>query len=79
MAELAERSERAQTAIQSWLDVDDLLAASDYPDAQLLRDRMSVALRRWPSGDALPRRVQQLAERVEAYYESGENTRERVL
>jgi hypothetical protein len=79
MAELAERSERAQTAIQSWLDADDLLAAENYPDAQLLRDRMSVALRRWPSSAPLPQRVQQLAERVEAYYESGENTRERVL
>jgi FixJ family two-component response regulator len=79
MAELAERMQRAQTAIQSWLDVDDLLASEDYPDAQLLRDRMNVALRRWPSGDVIPERVQQLAQQVEAYYESGENTKERVL
>ena len=79
MAELSERAERAQTAMQSWLDVDDLLAGEDYPDAQLLRDRMSVALRRWPTGEPLPQRVHQLAERVEAYYESGENTRERAL
>ena len=79
MAELSERTQRAQTAIQSWLDVDDLLAVEDYPDAQLLRDRMMMASRRWPSGDEIPERVQQLSERVEAYYESGENTRERVL
>jgi PAS domain-containing protein len=79
MAELGERTKRAQTAIQSWLDVDDLLAAEDYPDAQLLRDRMNLALRRWPSGHEIPERVRRLAERVEAYYESGENTRERVL
>lgn len=79
MAELAERMQRAQTAIQSWLDVDELLASEDYPDAQPLRDRMNVALRRWPSGELIPERVQQLTQRVEAYYESGENTRERVL
>ena len=79
MAELAERSQRAQTAIQNWLDVDDLLVAEDYPDAQLLRDRMNVALRRWPTGDPVPERVLRLVERVESYYESGENTRERVL
>jgi FixJ family two-component response regulator len=79
MAELSEYAQRAQTAIQSWLDVDDLLAGQDYPDAQLLRDRMNLALRRWPSGDEIPERVRELAQRVEAYYESGENTRERVL
>ena len=79
MAELAERASRAQTAIQSWLDVDELLSREDYPDAQLLRDRMSVATRRWPSGEALPQRVVDLARRVEAYYESGENLKESVL
>jgi len=79
MAELAEQVERMQTAAQSWLDVDDLIATQEYPDAQLLRDRMTVALRRWPSGEPLPDRVRQLAERVESYYESGENSRERVL
>ena len=79
MAELAEQVERMQTAVQSWLDVDDLIATQDYPDAQLLRDRMNVASRRWPSGEPLPERVQRLAERVESYYESGENPRERVL
>lgn len=79
MVELAERAQRAQTAIQSWLDVDDQLASEEYPDAQLLRDRMQLGVRRWPVRDVLPERVQQLAERVEAYYESGENSRERVL
>ncbi|MEE3332025.1 MAG: response regulator [Myxococcota bacterium] len=79
MTELGERASRAQTAIQSWLDVDDLIAREDYPDAQLLRDRMSVATHRWPAGEALPARVGELAARVEAYYESGENKKERVL
>jgi len=79
MAELAERMQRAQTAIQSWLDVDDLIESEEYPDAQPLRDRMNLALRRWPSGEAIPERVQKLSERVEAYYDSGENMRERVL
>jgi len=79
MAELSARSQRAQTAIQSWLDVDDQLAGEDYPDAQLLRDRIQLGMQRWPAGDLIPERVQQLAKRVEAYYESGENPRERVL
>lgn len=79
MAELRERVQRMQTAIQNWLDVDDLLATQDYPDAQLLRDRMNVAGLRWPTGEELPARVQRLAARVAAYYESGENSRERVL
>ncbi|MCA9509127.1 MAG: response regulator [Myxococcota bacterium] len=79
MAELGERVSRAQTAIQNWLDVDDLLVREDYPDAQLLRDRMNVAAQRWPSGEALPARVAELARRVEGYYESGENPRQRVL
>jgi len=79
MAELTEKASRAQTAIQSWLDVDDLLAREEYPDAQLLRDRMNVAAHRWPSGEVLPAHVAELARRVEAYYESGENPRQRVL
>ena len=79
MSELAERVSRAQTAIQNWLDIDEQLAREDYPDAQLLRDRMSVAAQRWPSGEALPARVAALAQRIEAYYESGENPKQRVL
>jgi FixJ family two-component response regulator len=79
MAELAERISRAQTAIQSWLDVDDVLQRDEYPDAQLLRDRMRLAGKRWPRRDELPARVEALARRVEDYYESGENPRERVL
>ncbi len=79
MAELAERITRGQTAMQSWLDVDDVLHRDEYPEAQLLRDRMLVANKRWPRPDGLPQRVEALARRVEDYYESGENPRERVL
>ncbi|NNL65679.1 MAG: response regulator [Myxococcales bacterium] len=79
MAELAERAERTITAMQNWLDVDDTLAREDYPDAQLLLDRMRVALARWPLPEAVPAPVTELASRVEAYYESGENPRKRVL
>jgi hypothetical protein len=38
-----------------------------------------VALARWPRSDELPARVRELARRVEAYYESGENSRQRAL
>lgn len=79
MAELAERASRSATAIDHWLAVDDALAREDYPDAQLLRDRMRVATSRWPLPDRLPARVQELARRVEAYYESGENPKQPVL
>ena len=79
MSELGERVSRSRTAIQNWLDVDDTLARQEYPDAQTLLDRMRVASQRWPNADALPIRVNALAERVEAYYESGENPREWVL
>ncbi len=79
MAELGERVSRSQTAIQNWLDVDDTLARDEYPDAQGLLDRMRVASERWPKSNGLPGRVQALADRVAAYYESGENPRERVL
>ena len=79
MAELADRASRSQTAVQNWLDVDDRLAGEDYPDAQMLVDRMRVAGQRWPRSDKLPERVHALAETVEAYYESGENPRQRVL
>jgi FixJ family two-component response regulator len=78
-AALAERISRTITALQNWLAVDEDLARRDYPDAQILVDRMRVALSRWPSPDAVPARVRELARRVEAYYESGENRREPVL
>ncbi len=79
MAELSERASRSQTAMQNWLDVDELLVREDYPDAQLLLDRMRVAIQRWPEPEALPERVRELAARVEAYYETGENSKQRVL
>lgn len=79
MGELAERASRSATAIDHWLAVDDALARDDYPDAQLLRERIRVATSRWPLPDRLPPRVQELARRVEAYYESGENPKQPVL
>jgi CheY-like chemotaxis protein len=79
MAELAERASRAATAIDHWLAVDDSLSREDYPDAQLLRERMRVASSRWPFPERVPARVQTLAQRVEAYYESGENAKQPVL
>ena len=79
MAELKERVSRTQTAIQSWLDADDRIAREDYPEAQLLLDRMRLAARRWPDKDQLPARVAELQQLVESYYESGENPRKRVL
>jgi CheY-like chemotaxis protein len=79
MGELAERSSRTITALQNWIAVDDALAEEDFPEAQLLQSRMRVALSRWPLHDELPARVRELAKRVEAYYESGENPKQRVL
>lgn len=79
MADLRERTNRTLTAIDHWLLVDDTLAREDYPDAQLLRERMRVASARWPLGGRLPLRVQELDQRVEAYYESGENPKRAVL
>jgi len=79
MAELEERVSRTQTAIQNWLDVDDQLVGVEFPDAQLLLDRMRVAEQRWPYPDEEPRAVHALLHRVESYYESGENPRQRVL
>jgi hypothetical protein len=79
MGELAERASRAATACDHWLAVDDSLAREDYPDAQLLRERIRVATSRWPFPERLPARVQELARRVEAYYESGENPKQPVL
>ena len=79
LSELGEKLSRTQTAMQSWLDADDVLAREEYPDAQLLLDRMRVASKRWPYADALPNRVIELSQRIEAYYESGENPGTRVL
>jgi hypothetical protein len=77
--ELGERSARTVTALENWLAIDDALAREDYPDAQLLQDRMRVALSRWPRPDEVPARVRELARRVEAYYDSGENSKQRTL
>jgi CheY-like chemotaxis protein len=79
MSELGERVSRTRTAIGSWLDVDDSLAGDDFPDAQLLRDRLNVALQRWPSSVALPEGIVALSRAVESYYETGENSRQRIL
>jgi FixJ family two-component response regulator len=79
MSELGERASRTVTAIDNWLAVEDSLRREDYPDAQLLRDRMRMANSRWPLDDRIPSRVQELARRVEAYYESGENEKQPVL
>jgi CheY-like chemotaxis protein len=79
VAELAERQSRTLTALENWLDVDDALAREDFPDAQLLQDRMRVAMARWPLPDEVPERIAELARRVEEYYESGENPKQRVL
>jgi CheY-like chemotaxis protein len=77
--ELRERSARTVTALENWLAIDDSLAREDYPDAQLLQDRRRVARARWPRPDGVPERVRELASRVEAYYDSGENSKQRTL
>jgi CheY-like chemotaxis protein len=79
MVHLAERLSRTLTAIENWLDVDDAIAEQDFPDAQVLLDRMRVATARWPLADQLPGRVRELADHVDRYYESGENSKQRVL
>ncbi len=79
MSELAERTSRTLTAIEYWLAVDDVLAKEDFPEAQPLLERMRIATSRWPSADHLPHRVRELAQRVEAYYETGENPKQPVL
>jgi CheY-like chemotaxis protein len=77
-AELRDRASRTQTAIEYWVAVDDTLAREAFPDAQPLVDRMRLANQRWPQ-ERLPERVRQLAQRVESYYESGENPKQPVL
>jgi hypothetical protein len=79
MKELAERATRTLTAIDHWLVVDAALANEAFPDAQLLRDRMRIAARRWPLDGEVPARVRALQQRVEDYYESGENPRQHIL
>ena len=68
-----------RSAIGNWLDVDDTMAGDAYPDAQMLRDRLSVAAQRWPRSESLPEGVVALSRAVESYYESGENPRQRIL
>jgi CheY-like chemotaxis protein len=79
MEQLAERVSRTLTAIENWIDVNDALGSQDYPDAQLLLDRMRVATTRWPLVDRLPERVRELGRAVDQYYESGENSKQRIL
>jgi CheY-like chemotaxis protein len=79
MVELGERISRTRTAVENWLAVDDALAREGYPDARLLVERMRVAISRWPLPEEVPERVRRLSERVEAYYQSGENPGQRVL
>jgi CheY-like chemotaxis protein len=79
MGQLAERLSRTLTAIENWIDVDAAIGCEDYPDAQVLLDRMRVGTTRWPLPDKLPARVRELAKRVDQYYESGENPKQRVL
>jgi len=79
MKELADRISRARTSVENWLAVDDALRNEEFPDAQVLQDRMRVASARWPLGTELPPRVANLAQRVADYYESGEQIREAIL
>jgi len=79
MGQLAERLSRTLTTLENWLDVDDAIAREDFPDAQLLLDRMRIATTRWPLVNRLPARVRELARHVEQYYESGENPKQRIL
>jgi CheY-like chemotaxis protein len=79
MKELGDRISRTRTSLENWLAVDDALANEEFPDAQVLQDRMHVASARWPLGDELPARVADLARRVADYYESGEQIREATL
>ena len=78
MDDLADRIARGTTAIDHWLAVDDGLAQEDFPDAQVLMERMRVAASRWPLPE-LPPRVRELNRCVEAYYETGENPKRRTL
>jgi FixJ family two-component response regulator len=72
MSELAERVSRTRTALDNWLEVDDAMARQGFPDANVLQERMRISLARSPLRDDVPARVQELAKRVEDYYETGE-------
>ena len=61
-----------------WLDVDAAMANEDFPDARSLQDRIRIASARWPRS-VLPERLAALGQAVEDYYESGENSKQRVL
>jgi CheY-like chemotaxis protein len=79
MSELGERISRTRTAVEHWLAVDGALAREGYPDARLLVERMRVATSRWPLPEEIPEQVRRLGERVEAYYQTGENPGQHVL
>ncbi len=79
MGQLSDRVSRTLTAFEYWLAVDNALATEEFPDAQLLVERIRLAGERWPLGDRLPEAVRELGRRVETYYESGENPKQRVL
>jgi CheY-like chemotaxis protein len=79
MATLADRTSRTLTALENWLAVDDAMTQEAFPDAQLLIDRLRVALARWPLPEQVPAQVRELTRRVEAYYESGDNPQQRIL
>jgi len=79
MATLADRTSRTITALENWLAVDDAMTQEAFPDAQLLIDRLRVAFARWPLPEQVPARVRELTRRVEAYYESGDNPKQRIL
>jgi hypothetical protein len=55
------------------------MAREDFPDARVLRDRMRIALARWPLAGEPPDQVRELARRVEDYYESGEKAEQPIL
>jgi CheY-like chemotaxis protein len=79
MVELSERISRTRTAIEHWLAVDEALVREGYPDARVLVERMRIASSRWPLPEGIPERVRLLGDRVEAYYQSGENPGQPVL
>ncbi len=79
MSELSERISRTRTALQHWLDVDAVMAREDFPDAQVLQDRMRIARTRWPRTGELPPRIEALSRAVEDYYESGEKSKDPIL
>ncbi len=79
MSEVAERISRTLSSVENWLEVDETLSREDFPDAQILQDRMRIATTRWPLPDEVPEPVRELQRRVEEYYESGENPRRRTL